>query len=123
MQLMDSSYENAYNSNGFSNLGITILVNDMGGHYGLTVYTVLTIDNGHCSHSVQSCSDIYEFVEYTEQATKEYADALVHAINEVRRLCDLANYAEHDTSVVVRDVVERFNRYASQFVMQGIARE
>lgn len=120
-KLMDSSYENAYRGDGFSQLSVRIEVQDMGGHYGIRVTANLCICFNERKRSISSDSGLFEFVEYTPQANQEYADALTYAIDEVRRLCKLANYSDRDANAVVRDVVHCFNRYASSYVMQAIA--
>lgn len=119
-KLMDTSYENAYRGDGFSQLSINIRVEDMGGHYGLSVKTHLVVNHNNRERSISSDSGAFEFVEYTPQAASEYADALAYSVDEVRRLCKLAGYSDRDASSVVRDVVHCFNRYASEFVKQSI---
>lgn len=119
-KLMSASYENAYRGDGFSQLSMRVEVQDMGGHYALRVMANLHICFNDRERSTSSDSGLFEFVEYTPQAASEYADALTYAIDEVRRLCKLANYNDRDASVIVRDVVERFNRYAGQFVPQAV---
>lgn len=120
-KLMNSSYENAYRGDGFSQLSMSVEAQDMGGHYGIRVTANLHIYFNERERSVSSDSGLFEFVEYTPQAASEYADALTYAIDEVRRLCKLASYNDRDASAVVRDVVHCFNRYASSYVMQAIA--
>lgn len=120
-KLMDSSYENAYRGDGFSQLSVRVESQDMGGHYALRVTANLCICFNNRERSISSDSGLFEFVEYTPQANHEYADALAYSVDEVRRLCKLANYNDRDASVVVRDVVHCFNRYASSYVMQAIA--
>lgn len=119
-KLMDSGYENAYRGNGFSYLNVRIDVEDLGGHYALIIKMSLTINHNNRERSTSSHSGTFEFVEYTPQAASEWTDALTYSVDEVRRLCKLANYGDRDVSVIVRDVVERFNRYAGQFVPQAV---
>lgn len=120
-KLMNSSYENAYRGDGFSQLSVHVEVQDMGGHYGLSVKMYLAINYNDRKRSTSSDSGLFEFVEYTPQAASEYADALTYAIDEVRRLCKLAGYSDRDASSVVWDVVHCFNRYASSYTVQAIA--
>ena len=119
-KLMDAGYENAYRGDGFSHLNIRIDVEDMGGHYALSVKMILTINHNHRERFTSSHSGAFEFVEYTPQANHEYADALAYSVDEVRRLCKLAGYNDHDASAVVRDVVASFNSHAGLFVEQHV---
>lgn len=119
-KLMNSSYKNAYRGDGFSQLSINVEVEDMGGHYALSVKTHLVVNHNERKRSTSSDSGFFEFVEYTPQANHEYADALTYAIDEVRRLCKLAEYSDRDASLVVRDVVESFNSHAGLFIEQHV---
>lgn len=119
-KLMDLNYENAYRGDGFSQLNINVEVEDMGGHYALSVKTHLVINHNERKRSTSSDSGFFEFVEYTPQAASEYADALAYSVDEVRRLCKLAGYSDRDASVVVRDIVESFNSHAGLFIEQHV---
>lgn len=119
-KLMNASYENAYHGDGFSHLSVRIEVQNMGGYYGLRVTTNLQICFNNRERSTSSDSGLFELVKYTPQAATEYADALTYAIDEVRRLCKLANYNDRDASSIVRDVVQCFNRHSNFFVQQPI---
>lgn len=119
-KLMNTSYENAYRGDGFSQLSVCVEVQDMGGHYGLNVKMHLVVNHNERKRSISSDSGFFEFVEYTPQANYEYADALTYAIDEARRLCGLAGYSDHEASSVVRDIVESFNSHAGLFVEQHV---
>lgn len=119
-KLMDASYENAYRGDGFSQLSVRVEAQDTGGHYGIRVTANLRICFNERKRSISSDSGLFEFVEYTPQANREYADALAYSVDEVRRLCKLAGYSDRDASVIVRDVVKSFNSHAGLFVEQHV---
>lgn len=116
--ILRSGYENVYRGekDATANLNINAEVVSVGGHFRLYVAVSATIvrEDGKERSACHRCE--FDFVEFTDQATNEYADGCAYTLETVRSLAKLLRFDTRESDLVVREVIAHYNAKAAQFV-------
>ena len=116
--IMRSSYENVYRGekDATANLNVSAEVVSVGGHFRLYVAVNASVRyaDGRERSACHRCE--FDFIEFTDQATNEYANGCAYTLETVRSLAKLLRFDTRESDLVAREVIAHYNAKAAQFV-------